>query len=70
MSLKVIHVFFILTAIVLTFSFGAWAIRDFWYGSRELLRLTLGLLSLAGGGFLIFYLSWFRRKLKRQGLSS
>lgn len=57
MSLKVVHICFILLATALAFGLGMWSLqRDFWLG---------GVASFAGGVLLVGYLFWFLKKMKR-----
>ena len=63
MSLKVIHVFFIMASIVLSAFYGAWQI-DIAARSGAVLDWLLGLVSVLAGLALVFYLVWFIRKMK------
>ena len=61
MSLKAFHVFFVSLSIAIAFFFGAWAV--FPEAGRGDLLFWLGILSMAAGVSLLFYLIWFIRKM-------
>lgn len=63
MSLKALHIVFIVASIVLTLGFGAWSLNAF---SEDGARLNLwfGLGSILAGVGLIFYCRSVLRKLK------
>ena len=63
MSLKALHVVFVISTILLCFGFGAWAIHARTQGG-SLLELGLGLMSLAGGGAMIVYFKAVLKKLR------
>ena len=68
MSLKALHICFIVLSIFFTLGFGCWGVRD--YGlSKNAVNLWLGIGSFTGGGVLIGYLFWFLPKMKRVGSS-
>ena len=54
MSLRTFHLLFILLAIVGADLFGLWAVWTY-FGTKELLTLTLGIVSFLGGLGLIVY---------------
>ena len=63
MSLKALHVVFIVASIVLAFGFGAWSLHEYSQGAaRSSLWFGLGSLVLAFG--LIFYGRAMLKKLK------
>ena len=68
MTLRTIHLTFILFAIVLADMFGTWAIyhRELAEGPQLLL---LGILSLLGGLALCWYAFVFVRKMDREGVA-
>lgn len=64
MSLKTLHVIFILICVVAADMFGAWAVWD--YGtSRNPNTLALGIAAFVVGFGLIGYGIWFVRKADR-----
>ena len=64
MSLKFIHIGFILLSIVLSFGLSLWGMRDY-QATKNLVSLVLGSIGFAGAGAMIYYLFWFIQKLKR-----
>jgi len=64
MSLRTIHLFFILVAIVAADMFGAWAVYTN-AKSPEPGMLVIGVLAFIAGFGLIGYAIWFVRKLDR-----
>ena len=64
MSLKHFHILFITVSVILTVSFGAWAVRMHAQepGSAY---LVMGILSLVAGAGLVVYGVWFLRKIGR-----
>ena len=64
MSLKAIHICFIVLAILLALGFGVWGIRDYSV-SKNLVNLWMGIGSFVGGGVLVGYLFWFIYKMRR-----
>ena len=66
MSLKALHVCFIILSILLALGFGVWAVRDFVF-TKNLMNLGMGAFSFLGGVVLIGYLFWFLSKMKRVG---
>ncbi len=63
MSLKAIHVFLILTSILLAIFYGAWSLNDY-SNSKNSLNLYLGLLSFLVAGVLVPYILWFLKKVR------
>lgn len=63
MSLKAIHIVFIVASIVLALGFGAWALKEYFDGGLKS-YVWYGAGSLAVGLGLIFYLRSVIRKLK------
>ena len=63
MSLKAIHVVFIVVATLFTTGFGVWSI-DYFLDRREAVFLMLGVLSLVGSLALVGYGGWFLKKMK------
>ena len=64
MSLKVVHAFFILSAVVLSDFFAFWALRNHWV-RKEPGMLGLSICSFILSFALVIYLVWFIRKLKQ-----
>ncbi len=63
MSLKVVHLFFICTAILLSLGFGVWSFRQYLAVSQGM-YLFLGILSTVVGLVLIYYGMRFWQKMK------
>lgn len=63
MSLKVFHIVFITLSLVMCFGAGALEIRSYAV-MRDLLHLAVGLICLAGGVGLVFYLKSVLKKYK------
>jgi len=63
MSLKALHIVFILASIVLALGFGAWSLNEYHEGAARS-NLWFGLGSLAAGAVLIVYCRAVLRKLK------
>ena len=63
MSLRIIHIFFILTADLVCSFFGIWGIQKN-LESKNALYLTLGIGSLVISFFLVIYLILFIKKTK------
>ena len=64
MSLKAVHICFIVLSTILALGFGAWAFRDCLV-SRSLVSHLMGIASFVGGGVLIGYLFWFIDKMRK-----
>ncbi|MBI3314216.1 MAG: hypothetical protein HYZ83_08285 [Candidatus Omnitrophica bacterium] len=64
MSLKFIHILFILLSTALAFGLALWGIRDY-QTAKNISSLVLGILGFAGAGLLLYYLFWFIQKIKR-----
>ena len=62
MSLRAFHLFFIIVSIALAGFVGPWA-----FETRRAGGALLGTASFAVGIFLISYLFWFLRKMKKPG---
>ena len=63
MSLKALHVVFIVASIVLALGFGAWSLNEFSHGGGKS-NLWFGIGSLVAGVLLIIYSKAMLRKLK------
>jgi hypothetical protein len=63
MSLKALHIVFIVASIVLALSFGAWSLNEFTHGGARS-NLWFGIGSLVVGVALIVYGKAILRKLK------
>ena len=68
MSLKTLHLVFIIVAIIAADMFGAWAIWSFPITGNSL-NLALGILTLVGGLALTVYAFYFVRKMEREKLA-
>ncbi len=66
MSLKALHIFFIVMSTALCFGFGLWSVNDFGR-SGSWVHLSLGVGSFIGSILLVCYGLWFLRKLKGEG---
>lgn len=67
MSLKAVHIVFVISTILLCFGFGAWAILDRLHGGG-VVEFALGLLALAGGLAMIVYFKVVLKKLRNISL--
>lgn len=63
MSLKALHIVFIVASIVLAFGFGAWSLNEYFHGGAQS-DLWFGIGSLVAGLALIVYGKAVLRKLK------
>ena len=63
MSLRVVHIVFIVASTITAFGFGAWGIVEYRV-SGEIADLALAIGSIAGGIALIWYGNKFFKKLK------
>ena len=63
MSLKALHVVFIVASIVLALGFGAWSLNEYSHGGARL-NLYFGIGSVVAGLALIFYCRAALRKMK------
>ncbi len=63
MSLKALHIVFIVASIVLALGFGAWSLNEYFTGEVRL-NLYFGIGSLVAGVALIFYCRAVLRKMK------
>ena len=64
MSLKAFHILFIVVSTVLSVFVGCWGIWDY-RRSGDGMHLLIGIASFVAAGMLIWYSTWFVRKLKR-----
>jgi hypothetical protein len=64
MSLKAFHIVFVIASTLLTFGFGAWAIKQYASGNATGGILALGIASILLGFGLIAYGRYVLRKLK------
>ena len=64
MSLKAVHICFILFSVILVWGLGFWGIRDY-STTKNLIHFFLGIGSFVGGALLVGYLVWFVYKMKR-----
>jgi DNA-binding transcriptional regulator of glucitol operon len=64
MSLKSFHVFFIVSAFLLSLFLGGWSLNEYVSGSRRTGDLILALVSIGGAVALVFYGRYFLKKLK------
>ena len=64
MSLKAVHICFILLSTVLALGCGVWGIRHYSV-TKNLIYFSLGIGSFMGGILLVGYLTWFVYKMKR-----
>lgn len=67
MSLKAIHIVFILAATLLAFGFGAWALRGYFSYEAGQSYLVMGVTSVCSGFVLLVYGRYFLRKLRNIG---
>jgi len=67
MSLKTFHLVFIVLSVLLALFFGVWAGYKALVDSSTMMMLV-GLGSLCGGAFLVFYGTRFVQKLKNAGI--
>ena len=63
MSLKALHLVFIVASIVLTLGFGAWSVNEFSKGEPKV-NLYFGIGSFVASVALVFYLRAVLKKLK------
>ena len=64
MSLKSVHICFILLSIGFCWGFGFWAVRNY-SSTGNGIHLLLGIASLLGGAALVYYLIRFVQKMKK-----
>jgi heme A synthase len=64
MSLKAIHIVFIIASTLLSIFFGIWAVREFLGPEGGPEHLLYGVLSIAALVGLVFYGRYFLRKMK------
>ena len=63
MSLKALHIVFIVASIVLAFGFGGWSLNEYFHGEPRI-HLWFGIGSLVAGLALIVYGRAVLKKLK------
>ena len=63
MSLKAVHIVFVVVCTLLALGFGIWAIR-LYQSQGDVSAMVCGVLSLCGAVSLVVYGRWFRKKLK------
>jgi DNA-binding transcriptional regulator of glucitol operon len=63
MSLKAIHIVFVVAATLMCLGVGVWSLRGY-AASGQLGELTLGVLSLLGAVVLVYYGKYVLKKLK------
>ena len=66
MSLKAVHIVFIIASTLLAFSLGGWLLYDY-SSSKAKQDLVLGVLAVLGGFGLLWYGKYFLKKLKNIG---
>ena len=64
MSLKAIHILFIVASTLLAFGFGAWELRAYYTLGGARVDLVMGVVSLCCGVALLVYGRYFLKKLK------
>lgn len=64
MSLKTIHIVFVIASLILTAFFGVWAWRQYVQPTGTSLDLLYGLLSIVAFAGLLAYGRYFLKKLK------
>lgn len=64
MSLKAIHIIFILASSLLAIFFGVWGFREYFGPHGTPIHLVYGILSFLSLGGLIYYGKYFLKKLK------
>ena len=64
MSLKAIHIIFIIASSLLAVFFGAWGFGEYFRGEGTPIHLVYGIFSIALLVGLVFYGKYFLRKLK------
>jgi hypothetical protein len=64
MSLKAIHIIFILASSIMTLFFGVWSWRKYFGPEGGVAHLVYGILSIAALAGLLAYGRYFMRKLK------
>jgi len=64
MSLKAIHIIFVIASSLMTLFFGVWAFREYFAPHGSPIHLVYGLGSIVGLVALLAYGRYFLRKLK------
>jgi hypothetical protein len=64
MSLKTIHIVFVIASCLMTAFFGVWAWREYFGAMGTRAHLLYGLLSIVALGGLLAYGKYFLKKLK------
>lgn len=64
MSLKAIHIIFILASSLMTIFFGVWSWRQYFGAEGSAIHLVYGLVSIAALAGLLAYGRYFLKKLK------
>jgi hypothetical protein len=64
MSLKAVHIIFIICSTLLVFGFGAWSLYQYFNAGGEKVNLVWGIGSIAAGIGLLWYGKYFLKKLK------
>ena len=67
MSLKYIHLFFIMAAVSISLYFGAWAVHRY-FVTKDVWMFVWGVMSLVVAQVLVPYGVWFWKKSKKEGL--
>ncbi len=67
MTLRGMHVFFVIVIILTTELFGAWGVWTY-QSTGDILALTAGVLSFLAGFAVVVYAIWFVRKLDSANL--
>jgi hypothetical protein len=64
MSLKAVHIVFVIASCLMTIFFGVWAFREYFSGHGTPAHLLYGVLSIVALAALLFYGKYFLKKLK------
>ncbi len=64
MSLKALHIVFIIASLLLCLGFGGWAFDNYFEGGHTRADLIYGVASLFAAAGLLIYGKYFLRKLK------
>ena len=63
MSLKAFHIVFVLTSVAMSALVGVWGVRDYLLTSNTT-NLAVGITTLVLGVLLVWYSTWFVRKIR------
>ncbi len=63
MSLKAFHIVFVIASIAMSAFVGWWGILDY-RSNGNLVNLTVGVVSIVSGCVLVWYSTWFIRKIR------